>query len=918
MLPLGQPQGATAPSLRRVCWLATVLAIAVLLLLFLAVLGFPGEGFCPLQSHVRQVDSLIQRLGIHARSSDQLFRRLGDWAIDSQDDSPATARVQARPRQWEALLGATFPSRVARSGLSLHVERQPYQVRRPPQLPMPADAAKEVSRQVAAHLQRGYVEIVPTESDDHLPLSADAPEWERNTPVSVNDTSRWTNDGTVLLSRLRQTAAHARAGRVKGLHLSRRSGQPAFAQRKRGCQRQSARLLRQTTPADEPEILRGSRGYVRKVLLDYETQLFVVPKRQLGEWRMCQNLKFWNIDFSTRQHFKLEGAQAVAAMLRNGDWACTGDLSQAYHQCGIHPAFRRQLRFRWNGVRYQWRVLPFGLRLAPLYWTKLLRPVIARVRALGIRCLLYLDDLVVLGSSRLDAARNWAIVAGLMARVLGLLFAPNKTNTVPSQQFEALGFNWDCSDPTSPLCRYPERKRKALARMVTRLAAMQQRGAAVPLRLLARFLGVLESSKLACPWMRRWRGNAQWELRAGLRRHGGYDGKVKLSPAVRQDLLALHQRLQQDCSAQLQRPPASVTVTFGADAATSLQWGAWCRRRGVALPNGDVLPPIDIETNGPFTENEYQMSINVLEAIGQQQGLQALLPPVIERIPLAMRRRIDLHCVCDNSTTVHSNNKQRAKSSRLSLQRANATWDFLSKAGMDPLRWQTVHLAGVLNVRADRLSRQRFDPRDWTVAGYVFSYLQRRLRLRCGFDLFANRANARCPRFASATWDGEAEYVDAFSRPWAPLLQGQAVCYAHPPYILIPRVLRRVIEERVTLVLITPVWPSQPWWPLVLSLAVSVPVLIPEAAHALLPPGFPANQQTWPGRWRMIAWAISGDSSRCEGFRRRRGTDWSTLPNTQRRQATTNYRGGASSIGRLPMDTGILSQIQQGFHHLCW
>ena len=68
-------------------------------------------------------------------------------------------------------------------------------------------------------------------------------------------------------------------------------------------------------------------------------------------------------------------------------------------------------------------MLPFGLRLAPLYWTKLLRPVIAKARALGIRCLIYLDDLVVLGRSKLEAARDWATIAGLMARELGLLFA---------------------------------------------------------------------------------------------------------------------------------------------------------------------------------------------------------------------------------------------------------------------------------------------------------------------------------------------------------------------------------------------------------------------------------------------------------------------------------------------------------------
>ena len=108
----------------------------------------------------------ILELNLSETSADSTFQRLGDWAIDSLSDRAATARVQDRPEVWQALLGDTFPSRVASHGLSFHVERQPYQVHRPRQLPMPAEPAAEVSRQVASHLQRGYIEVVSTESDD--------------------------------------------------------------------------------------------------------------------------------------------------------------------------------------------------------------------------------------------------------------------------------------------------------------------------------------------------------------------------------------------------------------------------------------------------------------------------------------------------------------------------------------------------------------------------------------------------------------------------------------------------------------------------------------------------------------------------------------------------------------------------------
>ena len=871
--------------------------------LFTAHRGFPGEGTvaCPLMAVRQGVEDWIDKFGLSESSPDGLFRQLGAWSLDTGSDAPATARVQDRPHKWKALLGDTFPAKVSQYGLALNVERQPYQVHRPRQLPLPPSAEAEVTKQVASHLAKGYVEVVPTESDDHLPAHSHRLHWERLPAVEVNADVRETNDGVELARRLRQTAAHARAGRTS----LRSSG------RARVATRQPTERLLQAGPAEEPQVLRGSKGYVRKVYLDYETQLFVTPKKKEGEWRMCQNLKFWNIDFSEARRFKLEGATALAAMMQPGDWACIGDLSQAYHQCGIHPQFRRQLRFRWNGVRYQWRVLPFGLRLAPLYWTKLLRPVIAKARALGIRCLIYLDDLVVLGRSKMEAARDWATVAGLMARELGLLFAPDKTETVPTQVFEALGFQWDCRGDSSPRCRLPGPKVKALRRMVQRIHAMQTRGDDPPCRLIARFLGVLESTRMACPEVKRFRGATQWCLVRALRAHG-WEGKAHLRPEALADLQQLLRFLQGDCSTRLQVPVPKLVIQFGADAAKSLQWGAWCKRSQLTLPDGRVLPAVDVETFGPFTAVESESSINVLEGIGQRQGLQALLPAVVLDVPAETLAETAVQCVCDNSTTVSSNNKQRARTNWLQLLLANAIWDLLHHKGLDPLRWSTAHLAGVLNVRADRLSRLRFDPRDWSLAGYVFKFLQRQLQVYCSFDLFADRANTQCKRYCSAHSDGEAEFVNAWTRPWGTL---HATLFAHPPYILIPRVLRRVCEEGIRLVLVTPVWPSQAWWPILLSLAVAVPALLPTGSHALLPPGYPARRQPWPQRWRMIAWVISGDISEREAWRATRPTGSSTPTSMESHQPRMTRGGGDSATGQSQQDTSIMCSILAGLTH---
>ena len=141
---------------------------------------------CPLLAVRQGVDRWINQFGLSESSPDELFRQLGAWSLDTKSDAPATARVQSQPLQWQALLGDTFPTKVSQYGLALNVERQPYQVHRPRQLPLPPAAEAEVTKQVASHLAKGYVEIVPTESDDHLPSHCHHQHWEKLPAVEVN------------------------------------------------------------------------------------------------------------------------------------------------------------------------------------------------------------------------------------------------------------------------------------------------------------------------------------------------------------------------------------------------------------------------------------------------------------------------------------------------------------------------------------------------------------------------------------------------------------------------------------------------------------------------------------------------------------------------------------------------------------
>jgi hypothetical protein len=50
----------------------------------------------------------------------------------------------------------------------------------------------------------------------------------------------------------------------------------------------------------------------------------------------------------------------------------------------------------------------------------------------------------------------------------------DKTETVPTQVFEALGFQWDCRGESSPRCRLPGPKVKALRRIVALQASRSE------------------------------------------------------------------------------------------------------------------------------------------------------------------------------------------------------------------------------------------------------------------------------------------------------------------------------------------------------------------------------------------------------------------------------------------------------------
>ena len=168
------------------------------------------------------------------------------------------------------------------------------------------------------------------------------------------------------------------------------------------------------------------------------------------------------------------------------------------------------------------------------------------------------------------------------------------------------------------------------------------------------------------------------------------------------------------------------------------------------------------------------------------------------------------------------------------------------------------HLPGVMNHIADAESRTMRDRLDWKLNPVIFRKIDQTLG-PLEVDLFASILTNQCQVYFSWRPDPYAAATDAFLQDWSQL-RG----HANPPWCLIGKVLTQVQTQRAQIVLLAPVWKTQPWYPLLLSMAVGCPYLVKEDMEIML------NQDRAPMiQTQLAVWNISGRDTETKSFRRR-------------------------------------------------
>ena len=556
----------------------------------------------------------------------------------------------------------------------------------------------------------------------------------------------------------------------------------------------------------------------------FVSSIFTRPKKG-GKVRTIINLKKLN-QFIPYQHFQMEGLKQAKHMLHQGDLLVKIDLKNAYWSVPIAQKDQKYLRFEWRGHLWQFTVLAFGLGPAPRIFTKLMKLPITTLRRLMIKAIIYLDDMLLVGSSMTEALRARDSTIFLLEK-LGFTINWAKSCVTPSPRCEFLGMILDTTNMTiilprekaseiSTLCREAREKGilslKALASLIGKLYATLPAISIAPIQL--RFL--------------------QQDLIRAQREGKSFTDQTNLSQNSIRELSWWIENVELLEGKPLSLQPPDVIINT--DASSRIGWGA-------SSEGG-------LNAKGLWTVMEKKkFHINELELIAVELALKSFLRD---------RNSIHVHMRIDNVSALTYLVKMGGTRSDTLTVIAKRIWGFLHERCISlTAEW----IPSKLNIEADALSRANPNSSEWKLAPALFHRISKELG-QPKVDCFASRACHQLPQYMSWTPDPESIAIDALSQRWTKLNP-----YLFPPFCLIGAVLRKVSRDRVRrAILIAPVWSGQPWFPYLLQQCTGPPLIFHCRETTLTRPT--GEQHPLCGKLMLGAFPISGLKAKALEFRR--------------------------------------------------
>ena len=131
----------------------------------------------------------------------------------------------------------------------------------------------------------------------------------------------------------------------------------------------------------------------------YNSPLLLVPKKSTDnnrKWRLCVDYRSVNKQLVS-DTFPLPRIEDILDNLGRAKYFTVLDLFSGFHQVPIEPNSRDITSFSTYNAAYRWKVLPFGLKVSPNSFSRMMS--LAFAGATDAQHFLYIDDIIVVGRS---------------------------------------------------------------------------------------------------------------------------------------------------------------------------------------------------------------------------------------------------------------------------------------------------------------------------------------------------------------------------------------------------------------------------------------------------------------------------------------------------------------------------------------
>eukprot|EP00794_Sanderia_malayensis_P020896 gene20895-22947_t len=398
----------------------------------------------------------------------------------------------------------------------------------------------------------------------------------------------------------------------------------------------------------------------------------------------------------------------------------------------------------------------------------------------------------------------------------GFTVHPEKSVFLPQKQITFLGFDINSTSMKITLTR------DKVTKLINSMSNLLEKNTS-SIREVAQVIGYIVSSLPAVRYGQcHYQSIEKDKINALKQAKGNFDAQMYLSSKARLELNWWLANIYTSFN-YIEQPKVDAVICSDA---SLFGWGA-------VMEN--------TSTGGQWSYTEAKNHINYLELLAAYFALKSFFHEIGGKHVKIMIDNTTAVAVINNMGTCHS-----VSCNSIPCE----IWQFCETNVM----WLTAaHIPGTENIIADRESRNTNIDTEWMLNPKVLFEVLHDIPFSPTIDLFASRLNHQFDEYVSYRQDPYAKHINAFSLSWT-----NETFYSFPPFSCILKVIRKIIADQATGILVVPDWATQTWYPLLLGVLEQPPIILKPSVELLIMPSQPNPRHPLHKSLRLATCLVSG------------------------------------------------------------